>query len=81
MKHAYVYFGWRCVWRKYDTEIQDACMDGRRWKPPLTEEKLNAYLTGGMLAPYPQYVEALITGNFTGSGEAIKAAIARNSWA
>ena len=53
----------------------------RRWKPPLTEEKLNAYLTGGMLAPYPHYVEALITGNFTGSGEAIKAAIARNSWA
>ena len=53
----------------------------RRWKPPLTEEKLNPYLTGGMLARFPQYVEALITGNFTGSGEAIKAAIARNSWA
>jgi len=47
----------------------------------LNEEKLNPYLTGGMLAPIPQYVEALITGNFTGSGEAIKAAIARNSWA
>ena len=53
----------------------------RRWKPPLTEEKLNPYLTGGMLAPYPHYVEALVTDNFTGSGEAIKAAIARNSWA
>jgi hypothetical protein len=56
-------------------------MDGPQVEAATDRGKIECVPHRWYACPYPQYVEALITGNFTGSGEAIKAAIARNSWA
>ena len=61
------------------TKLGDTFWMVRRWEPPLSDEQLQTYKSGGVLEPYPRYVEAEIW-EVRSESDAVTAAIKQGSW-